>query len=84
MASNTSITEIDDVKEQAAPVLSADVFQTLLFGANPEPVRKQPWKAMVDVKEQHYIHVVSDNLRLWGKHVAAHSWSVVLCFECFR
>ena len=77
MPSTTTTTTILEGEAQKAPHLSADEFQNRFFGVTAEPTRKQPWREQIDIKEHHYINVVSENLRLWGKHVAAHSWSVV-------
>jgi len=55
------------------PHLTADEFYDRFFGPAHEPTRKQPWREQIQIKEQHYIHIINGNLRLWGKHVAAHS-----------
>jgi len=70
---NTQVGEEEPTGSAAASTLSADEFQAQFFGEVASPTRAQPWKEQVEMKEQHHIHIVNDNLRLWGKHVAAHS-----------
>lgn len=70
-SSSITTTVTGDSVPKAGP--SPEAFMSEAFGPSPDTARKQPWKDVMKVQEEHYIHVVSDNLRLWGKHVAAHS-----------
>jgi hypothetical protein len=70
------ISKEQEHKSAQLPASSADDFQVRFFGASETVTRQQPWRNHIKVKEHHYIHIVNENLRLWGKHVAAHSWSV--------